>query len=158
MSRCITCGDELHPERAVKYDYCTKPECQRANGRGLPMVSVGVNKSADQFEILDDRTREELPSGKHHDPRRGSYGPVPRPPAGRPPSEVPDAPPPQPATTKPRRTVRRAPRPAWTRSQLKLALLYHEQGMRPDEIAAKLGLSRYTVTQMILRAPRRPRG
>jgi hypothetical protein len=21
--KCITCGDDLHPERAIKYDYCT---------------------------------------------------------------------------------------------------------------------------------------
>jgi DNA-binding CsgD family transcriptional regulator len=157
MTRCITCGDELHPERAEKYSYCTKRECQEANRRGLPMVSVGVNKSADQFEVLDEHTREELASGKHHDPRRGSYGPVPGPPPGRPPGQDAKAPS-QAAEAKPRRPVRRASRPPWTRSQLKLALLYHEQGMRPDEIAEKLGLSRYTVTQMILKAPRRPRG
>jgi len=28
--------------------------------------------------------------------------------------------------------------------------LYNEQGRRPEEIAAKLGLSTYTVTQIIL--------
>jgi DNA-binding transcriptional regulator LsrR (DeoR family) len=38
----------------------------------------------------------------------------------------------------------------WSRSQEKLALLYNEQGLRPEEIAQKLGLSRYTVTQIIL--------
>jgi DNA-binding transcriptional regulator LsrR (DeoR family) len=41
-------------------------------------------------------------------------------------------------------------RPPWTRSQEKLALLYNEQGLRPDEIAAKLGLSPYQVAQIIL--------
>jgi DNA-binding transcriptional regulator LsrR (DeoR family) len=29
-------------------------------------------------------------------------------------------------------------------------LIYNEQGLRPDEIAAKLGLSTYLVTQIIL--------
>jgi DNA-binding transcriptional regulator LsrR (DeoR family) len=31
-------------------------------------------------------------------------------------------------------------------------LLYNEQGLRPDEIAGKIGLSRYLVTQIILNA------
>jgi hypothetical protein len=48
-----------------------------------------------------------------------------------------------------------APRPAWTRSQQKLALLYNEQGQRPGEIAAKLGLSTYLVTQIILASKNR---
>jgi DNA-binding transcriptional regulator LsrR (DeoR family) len=41
-------------------------------------------------------------------------------------------------------------RQPWTKSQQKLALLYNEQGLRPDEIARKLGLSPYQVTQIIL--------
>ena len=45
--------------------------------------------------------------------------------------------------------ARPAPKP-WTKSQERLALLYNEQGRRPDEIASKLGLSTYTVTQIIL--------
>ena len=53
VAQCVTCGSELHPERAEKYDYC-------------------------------------------------------------------------------------------------LALLYNEQGRRPDEIAQKLGLSTYLVSQIIL--------
>ena len=28
MATCISCGEELDPERAAKYDYCTKPECR----------------------------------------------------------------------------------------------------------------------------------
>ena len=34
--------------------------------------------------------------------------------------------------------------------QERLALLYNEQGQRPEEIARKLGLSTYNVTQIIL--------
>jgi DNA-binding transcriptional regulator LsrR (DeoR family) len=33
-----------------------------------------------------------------------------------------------------------------------LALLYNERGLSPDEIAAKLGLSRYAATQAVLAA------
>jgi hypothetical protein len=44
MPQCITCGSELHPERAKKYNYCMAPECQKKNLKGLTMVAVGVNK------------------------------------------------------------------------------------------------------------------
>ena len=73
MAQCITCGSELHPDRAKKYNYCMAPACQEKNLKGLTMVAVGVNKAAD-----------------------------------------------------------------------------NEQGLRPQEIADKLGLSTYIVTQIIL--------
>jgi hypothetical protein len=159
MKSCISCGDALHPERAEKYDYCTKPECQEKNAKGLTIVSVGVNKSSDQFMVLNEETSEDLASGKHHDPRRGSYGRQGGTPAGYPasqraPERSPDPVPP----SKPRPEARSASRPArprrqWTESQQKLAVLYDEQGLSPDKIAEKLGLSRYTVTQMIRNAP-----
>jgi DNA-binding transcriptional regulator LsrR (DeoR family) len=46
-------------------------------------------------------------------------------------------------------------RQPWTRSQERLALLYNEQGMRPGDIAAKLGISSHLVTQIILAARNR---
>jgi len=157
MEKCVTCGRELHPERAKKYNYCTSRECQEKNAKGLTMVAVGVNKAAEQYMILDEHTKEELASGKYHDQRRGSFGTsVPSvAPAG--------APSPAPATAPVRRPgnrVKPRQRPAaptvvrqpWSRSQQKLALLYNEQGLRPDEIAEKLGLSVYNVTQIILNA------
>ena len=55
----------------------------------------------------------------------------------------------QPRPAQPRPAPRDVPRP-WTKSQEKLALLYNEQGRRPEEIAQKLGLSTYLVTQIIL--------
>jgi len=74
MTRCITCGTQLHPERAKKYNYCMAPECQEKNARGLTVVAIGMNKAADEFMILDERTREDLASGKYRDQRRGSFG------------------------------------------------------------------------------------
>ena len=44
---------------------------------------------------------------------------------------------------------------ALTGKQARLALLYNEQGLRPEEIAQKLGLSSYAVTQIILTARNR---
>ena len=155
MEKCATCGRELHPERAKKYSYCMSRECQEKNAKGLTMVAVGVNKAAEQYMILDERTREELASGKYHDQRRGSFGtsvPSVAPAAGPAPARA-AAPEPHPGErVKPRQrpAAPKAVRQPWSRSQQKLALLYNEQGLRPDEIARKLGLSAYTVTQIIL--------
>jgi hypothetical protein len=151
MAQCITCGTELHPERALKYDYCMAPECQEKNAKGLTMVAVGMNKAADELMILDEQTRENLASGKYRDQRRGSFGP----------SASAPGPARSPRPARPARPARRAqspqrpaPRP-WTAKQERLALLYNEQGLRPDEIAQKLGVSSYLVTQIILAAKNR---
>ena len=77
MARCVTCGTELHPQRALKYDYCMSPECQEKNAKGLTMVAIGMNKAADEFLILDEQTQQDLATGKHRDQRRGTFGPVP---------------------------------------------------------------------------------
>jgi DNA-binding CsgD family transcriptional regulator len=144
----------LHPDRAEKYDYCMKPECQEKNLKSLTMVAVGVNKAAEQYMLLDEQTRDELASGKFADQRRGLIGTsVPSQPGPARPGPVAAG-----TTTAVKRTPARrpapprpaAPRHPWTKSQEKLALLYNEQGKRPEEIAQKLGLSRYTVTQIIL--------
>jgi len=156
MDKCVTCGRELHPERAKKYNYCMSPECQEKNAKGLTMVAVGVNKAAEQYMILDENTRDEIASGKYHDQRRGSFGttvtssaPSPAPSAA--PRPHPAVPPQRPAAP----AVPAAPkvtRKPWSQRQQRLALLYNEQGLRPDEIAEKIGLSRYLVTQIILNA------
>ena len=161
VAQCVTCGSELHPERAEKYDYCMAPECQEKNLKGLTMVAVGVNKSAEQYMLLDEDTKDELARGKYHDQRRGSFGTsTPSSPASSPARPAgPDRParraqpaqprPAQPRPAQSRPALRDVPRP-WTKSQEKLALLYNEQGRRPEEIAQKLGLSPYLVTQIIL--------
>jgi hypothetical protein len=175
--KCITCGDDLHPERAIKYDYCMKPECQAKNLKGLDMVAVGVNKSAEQYMLLDEDTKADLARGKYHDQRRGTFG-QPESAPGQPAAARPAAPaqadaaqadaaqaaaapasaaPPRPARARPIPAAPREPRLPGTASQRRLAVLYNQQGLRPDEIARKLGLSRYDVTQIILAAksPRR---
>jgi hypothetical protein len=154
MAQCVTCGSELHPERAEKYDYCMAPDCQEKNLKGLTMVAIGVNKSAEQYLVLDEHTQDDLASGKYHDQRRGSFG-----------TSVAAAPVPSATSVTAtrraggaqhdRRFERRpasppAVRRPWSRSQEKLALLYNEQGLRPEEIAQKLRLTPYTVTQIIL--------
>jgi hypothetical protein len=168
MAQCITCGTELHPERAQKYNYCMAPACQEKNAKGLTMVAVGMNKAADELVILDERTREALANGKYQDQRRGSFGPPA--PGGAATSEA------TPATAAPGATAADAPartagrparrrrpqpsrpasasatRPRWTASQERLALLYNQQGLRPDQIADKLGVSTYLATQIVLAA------
>jgi hypothetical protein len=157
MARCITCGTELHPERAQKYNYCTAPECQEKNLKRLPIVSVGMNKAADEILILDEKTRDDLAGGRYRDQRKAWAGP-PAPAAasggsdGRQharPAQV------RPARSRPRPEAQPRVRQPWTRSQEKLALLYNEQGLRPADIAAKLGVSSHLVTQIILAARNR---
>jgi DNA-directed RNA polymerase subunit N (RpoN/RPB10) len=147
MAQCVTCGSELHPERAEKYNYCTKRECRERNARPLTIAAVAVNKAADQYLVLNNRAKEDLAAGKYQDQRKSS--------------SVTDGPRRKgdrtPARTK---SVRRAPVPerrrhSWSKAQEDLALIYTERGMRPDEIAERLGVSRYTVTQMILAAKSR---
>ncbi len=182
MAKCVTCGSELHPERAKKYNYCMSAECQEKNLKGLTMVAVGVNKSAEQYLLLDEQTKAELADGKYHDQRRGTFGrpqPAAAPAAAGPPAAAagpaemdpgaagpgaagpavaarsrpaqPGRPPARPASGSPPASAA-ATRLPGTRSQQRLARLYNQQGLRPDEIAQKLGLSRYAVTQIILAA------
>lgn len=157
MEQCITCGTELHPERAAKYNYCMARECQEKNLKGLTMVAVGMNKAAEEFLILDEHTREDMASGKYRDQRRGSFG-----------TSASGTAAPAPATSgtggaaaqvrrqaRARVPARNAARPPWSRSQEKLALLYNQQGLRPAEIAQKLGVTSHLVTQIILAAKNR---
>lgn len=146
MSKCVTCGDPLHPERARRYDYCLRPECRERNAKGLQIVAVGVNKAADQYIPLTERNRQEMQEGLY--------------------KKVPGAPKSKRRTKRFRPTASHAPTPSpgprpqpkWSKAQQDLALIYRDRGMKPDEIAEKLGMSRYQVTQMLLAAlSRRPR-
>jgi hypothetical protein len=180
MAKCVSCGSELHPERAEKYDYCTRRECQERNAKGLTIVALGVNKAADQYRVLDEPTREKVATGEYveemasgrQDRRRTSTGKgrrsaptadadrhqrgprspaAPARPAGNAAAHVRPARDPA-ASARPARdpvASGNAGRP-WTKAQLDLALIYNERGLKPDEIADKLGLRTYTVTQMIL--------
>ena len=156
MAQCITCGTELHPERAEKYNYCMARECQEKNAKGLTMVAVGMNKAAEELMILDERTEAELASGRYRDQRRGSFGT-----SASAPAPGTTAREPRPAARRARRQpARRTPVAAsrpWTDRQERLALLYNQQGLTPAEIAAKLGVSTYLATQIVLAARDRRR-
>jgi hypothetical protein len=149
VSRCVACGTELHPERAERYDYCTDPDRQAKNARSLTIASVGVNKAADQYVILDEHTKEEMAGGRYQDSRRTSSISH--------------------ASARPARSrTHRADTPAgqqgrseqpaepWTRSQQNLALALHVTGRKTlDEIAKRLRLRPDTVARMIVAAKRR---
>lgn len=167
MANCRTCGRELHPERAEKYDYCTDPECQKRNARGLTIIAHGVNKAADQYQVLDERISDEVASGQWIEEKvsgkeLASLRPSNKDRGGR-------ARGPRDRRERRRQTSNGAspsgaPKPAparradpWTQAQLDLAMIWNQQGMRPDRIAAKLGLSTWTVTQMLLAGRGRPK-
>jgi hypothetical protein len=125
------------------------PKCQEINAQGLTMVAIGQNKAAEEFIILDDRAREELANGKYRDQRRGTFGPTARRPDGG--ADRVSA-----RRARPRSRWTPPPtRTPWTPSQERLALLYNEQGLRPTEIAGKLGVSDRLVVQIILAAKNR---
>ena len=144
MARCITCGTQLHPERAEKYDYCTGADCQAKNARGLTIASVGVNKAADQFVILDERTQTEMAGGRYQDPRRASSISHARPRPRREGAHGADTR----AGVRPRSEQ---PAESWTEAQQNLALALHITGRKTlDEIAERLSLRPDTVAQMIV--------
>jgi len=148
VARCITCGTELHPERAEKYDYCTASDCQAKNARSLTIAAVGVNKAADQFVILDERTEEEMASGRYQDARRASSisHALPRPRRERTNKATAD---------EGGRRRSEQPEESWTRSQQNLALALHVTGRKTlNEIAERLRLRPDTVARMIVAAKR----
>ena len=148
MASCVTCGAELHPERAEKYDYCTKLECVKSNSKGLPMVAVGVNKAADQYLVLNERTEQEMATGRYKK-RPEAPASVSTPSRARPDRS------PRPASVPAPRPSAGAPRRRWSQAQENLAIVYRAMGMKPDEIAKKLGISRYLATQILLDATAR---
>jgi hypothetical protein len=150
MADCVTCGVELHPERAEKYDYCTKAECMKANSKGLSMVAVGVNKAADQYVVLNERTEQEMATGRYKK-RPEAPGSV------RTPSRTRADRSPRPAAAPAPRSSAGASRRRWSQAQENLAIIYRAMGMKPDEIARKLGVSRYLATQILLDATARGR-
>jgi hypothetical protein len=145
MANCVTCGKQLHPERAEKYDYCAEPNCQQRNARGLEMVAVGVNKAADQYMVLDQRTKQEMASGRYKKQPEVA-GSVRMPPRRRPTRRVTPDPRAVPGSST------RVSRSRWSEAQENLALIYHAMGMKPDEIAKKLGVTEHLVTKILLAA------
>jgi hypothetical protein len=150
VANCVTCGEELHPERAEKYDYCTQPDCRARNARPRPIVSVGVNKAADQFLVLDDRTAEEMERGRYRDSGRSSPGRL-----GHRRST------PSSDRSTPVHGRSSSARPSeeeetWTRDEQNLALAYEITGRLPiEEIARRLGRDQATVAKMLVAAKAR---
>ena len=150
MATCVTCGDELHPERAEKYDYCTAPECRKRNARRLDVVAVGVNKAADQYVVLDERTRREMAQGRYK--KQPDVPGSLRVSSGRRTIRTP-----KPAPARKPASKAKPPRPEWSEAQENLALIYRRMGMKPSEIAHKLGVSDHLVTKILLAATARGR-
>ena len=149
MATCTFCGDELHPERAEKYDYCTKPSCRGRGARALTIASVGVNKAADQFVVLDDRTEREMAKGRFKkEPEASGSSRRPRTPATHAKQPVPELVP---------RSSAHPSRPRWSQAQERLALTYRAMGLTPEQIASKIGVTPYLVTQILLAASARGR-
>ncbi|TMK68038.1 MAG: hypothetical protein E6G52_01410 [Actinobacteria bacterium] len=118
------------------------------NNQGLPMVAIGVNKAADQYVVLNERTQQEMEKGRYK--RRPEV-----PGSVRTPSGTRTARTPRPAPPQTPRSSDGASRRRWSPAQENLAIIYRAMGMNPDQIAEKLGVSRYLVTQILLDATAR---
>jgi len=138
MARCVTCGSELHPERAAKYDHCTRPECRRQNAKALRLQAVGVNKAADQYKVVDDEAPAPAPDRAAQERGRVAFGDR------------------RDRAANPARPSAHPARPArqWSDAQQHLAVIWNADGMRPDQIASRLGLGTQVVIQMLLAAKR----
>ncbi|MFD1531271.1 hypothetical protein [Pseudonocardia aurantiaca] len=132
------------------YDYCTEPMCQKKRHRGLKVTTVGVHKSADTLVVGDDREivrRGESGEFTGRDPRLGldyrESVPTPHRPVKQPAVKQPGAKQPgvkQPGVKQPAvAAVRHAPAggPGWSRAQEDVVRLYHDMGLRPDEIVER---------------------
>jgi hypothetical protein len=150
LATCVTCGDELHPERAELYDYCTKPACRHANAQELPIVAIGVNKASDQFAVLDERTKDDAATGrfKREPDAAGSKTRRSGVAATRGSAEVRELVP---------HSFVRPSGPRWSPAQERLALTYRAMGMNRDQIASRLGVSPYLVSQILAEASARGR-
>ncbi|MBV9089880.1 MAG: hypothetical protein JO044_08270 [Mycobacteriaceae bacterium] len=52
--KCVTCGDEILPERAaLGFKYCTKAKCVRENRQGLTVIEISQHKTNPEYVILD---------------------------------------------------------------------------------------------------------
>jgi hypothetical protein len=149
MANCVTCGEPLQPERAERYNYCTQPACQERNRKPLEIVAVGVNKAAEQYVALTERTKEEMASGRYLRKQPGLPASTRRRPLPR--RARSSAPTPETETLSHAQAAQRQ----WSKAQEDLALIYRDRGMKPDAIAIELGLSRYLVTQILLAATNR---
>lgn len=99
--------------------------------------------------ILDERTKEEMASGRFQDARRTSTLSRARPRRHRDRTH-------ENATRAVAARHREEPAESWTRSQQDLALALHVTGRKPlHEIAERLGLRPDTVAKMIVAAERR---
>jgi hypothetical protein len=68
--KCVTCGDEILPERAeLGFNYCTKPKCVRENREGLTVVEIAQHKTNSEYVIL----RGEAGERALRDMREGKY-------------------------------------------------------------------------------------
>jgi hypothetical protein len=153
VANCVTCGVELHPERAEKYRYCTSGECRAKNVRGLTILAVGVNKASDQYVVLDERAEEEMASGRYRDPGRSSSGRL----GGRRPNAGGVLKRSVEAGHQTNRSPRSSePEETWTQDEQNLALAYEVTGRLPlEEIAKRLGRSQRAVAKMIVAAKAR---
>jgi hypothetical protein len=67
---CVTCGDQILPERAeLGFKYCTRRKCVYENREGLTVVEIGQHKTNAEYVILGGASGEQALK----DVREGKY-------------------------------------------------------------------------------------
>jgi hypothetical protein len=68
--RCVTCGDEILPERAeLGFTYCTKRACVRDNAEGTLVAEIAQHKTNAEYVLLKGEAGERA----LRDMREGMY-------------------------------------------------------------------------------------
>lgn len=147
MAVCRVCSNEYSDERAeLGYDYCTDKKCVKECLASIEIVEVKQNKSNSGYVVRDREAEERMKNGSWQEQRKGATGYV-----GLPHSATSER-----VSRIPRResNARVGPQPRkrlpGSQRQQRLVLVYHEMRNKPDEIASKVGLTRYEVSQIIL--------
>jgi hypothetical protein len=67
---CVTCGDQILPERAeLGFKYCTRRKCVHENREGLTVLEIGQHKTNAEYVILGGASGEQALK----DMREGKY-------------------------------------------------------------------------------------
>ena len=138
MAACSNCGGSFPDERAtLGYDYCMRRECLDAKRRSLRILAVGLNKAAEDYRVMDEDAEREIREGRLKDQRRQTYGKLERRTTGG-------------KISSRRRPPARERKLPGTPSQQRSVRAQAAQGLKPEAIAERTGLSRYQVTQILL--------
>jgi hypothetical protein len=135
--KCVTCGDEILPERSeLGFVYCTKSGCVRENRQGLTVVEIAQHKSNPEYVILDGRQGQQALKDMRDGKYRRDPVVVKR--------EARNA-----GFDVPKGTFRKPKTETYDSNRVKFVQALRDQGYRVDEIVAKGAYMNLTRSEVI---------